>query len=251
MIKFFRKIRYNLMSENKTGKYFKYAVGEIVLVVIGILIALQINNWNQDQNDKRAGIEIYKNLQRTLKQDSIAVQNIINLQNKSLVAQKTVFQNDINDLGISMTKQSLDSLLKDIMFGAFSFYPKNGIYNLIVSNNEMDLLESTEIKNALTNLYEYQYKRYENLDPTIEEKFQFQLNPLVTKKIGFVVEFSNEVNIIASADPEMFVKHYEDLTFECKDMYTALSAGNKLLQDIKISINELQNLIRFELENNK
>ena len=56
MIKFFRKIRYNLMSENKTGKpawpagrYLKYAIGEIVLVVIGILIALQINNWNEEE----------------------------------------------------------------------------------------------------------------------------------------------------------------------------------------------------------
>ncbi len=49
MIKFFRKIRYDLMENNKTGKYLKYAIGEIILVVIGILIALQINNWN----DKR------------------------------------------------------------------------------------------------------------------------------------------------------------------------------------------------------
>lgn len=52
MIKFFRKIRYNLMSENKAGKYFKYAVGEILLVVIGILIALQINNWNEERNNQ-------------------------------------------------------------------------------------------------------------------------------------------------------------------------------------------------------
>ena len=56
MIKFFRKIRQNLLMENKTGKYFKYAIGEIILVVIGILIALQINNWNSqrlsnDRND--------------------------------------------------------------------------------------------------------------------------------------------------------------------------------------------------------
>ena len=47
MIKFFRKIRQNLLSEGKTGKYFKYAIGEIVLVMIGILLALQVNNWNQ------------------------------------------------------------------------------------------------------------------------------------------------------------------------------------------------------------
>ncbi len=49
MIKFFRKIRQNLVMENKTSKYFKYAVGEIFLVVIGILIALQINNWNESR----------------------------------------------------------------------------------------------------------------------------------------------------------------------------------------------------------
>jgi len=47
MIKFFRKIRQNLLNEVKTARYFKYAIGEIVLVVIGILIALAINNWNQ------------------------------------------------------------------------------------------------------------------------------------------------------------------------------------------------------------
>ena len=51
MIKFFRKIRQNLLSEGKTGKYFKYALGEIILVVIGILIALSINNWNEHRKD--------------------------------------------------------------------------------------------------------------------------------------------------------------------------------------------------------
>lgn len=49
MIKFFRKIRQNLLMENKNWKYLKYAFGEIILVVIGILIALQINNWNDER----------------------------------------------------------------------------------------------------------------------------------------------------------------------------------------------------------
>jgi len=52
MIKLFRKIRYDLMANNKSGKYFKYALGEIVLVVIGILIAIQLNSVKQN-NDKR------------------------------------------------------------------------------------------------------------------------------------------------------------------------------------------------------
>ena len=49
MISFFRKIRQNLIMENKTGKYFKYAIGEILLVMIGILLALQVSNWNQNR----------------------------------------------------------------------------------------------------------------------------------------------------------------------------------------------------------
>lgn len=49
MLKIFRKIRYDLMGENKTGRYLKYAIGEIILVVIGILIALQINNAKEDR----------------------------------------------------------------------------------------------------------------------------------------------------------------------------------------------------------
>ena len=47
MIKFFRKIRYDLMGKNQTGKYLKYAIGEIVLVMVGILLALQVSNWNE------------------------------------------------------------------------------------------------------------------------------------------------------------------------------------------------------------
>ena len=70
MIKFFRHIRKSLIQENQMGKYFKYAIGEILLVVIGILIALQINNWNEHRKslqDQKATIaslklEFQKNL---------------------------------------------------------------------------------------------------------------------------------------------------------------------------------------------
>ena len=70
MINFFRQIRQNIIMENKTGKYLKYAVGEIVLVVIGILIALQINNWNEFRKRQNEEvfllIDIKKNLETML-----------------------------------------------------------------------------------------------------------------------------------------------------------------------------------------
>ncbi len=69
MIKFYRKIRQNLLSEGKTGKYLKYAIGEIILVVIGILIALSINNWNEKRLQKQALKNIYTIIIEDLKND--------------------------------------------------------------------------------------------------------------------------------------------------------------------------------------
>jgi hypothetical protein len=71
MIKFFRKIRYDLMGKNKTGKYLKYAIGEIILVVIGILIALQINNWNEGRKTQRAELKYMEQLREDLLADSV------------------------------------------------------------------------------------------------------------------------------------------------------------------------------------
>jgi len=69
MIKFFRKIRQNLILENKTSKYFKYAIGEIVLVVIGILIALNIAEWNNTRHDNKIEIRLLKELHKGVSED--------------------------------------------------------------------------------------------------------------------------------------------------------------------------------------
>ena len=73
MIKFFRHIRQQLLSEGNTGKpalpagrYLKYAIGEIILVVIGILIALQINNWNEAKKDRSTEVKLLKELREDL-----------------------------------------------------------------------------------------------------------------------------------------------------------------------------------------
>ena len=78
MIKFFRKIRQETLTENKFGKYLAYAIGEIVLVVIAILIALAINNWNESKKEKvlekKVLIELKKSLENNyneMLQDSL------------------------------------------------------------------------------------------------------------------------------------------------------------------------------------
>lgn len=72
MIKLFRNIRQNLLSEGKTTRYLKYAIGEIILVVIGILIALQINNWNEGRKENFKQRSVLSNLLLDIKSDSVS-----------------------------------------------------------------------------------------------------------------------------------------------------------------------------------
>jgi len=92
MIKFFRKIRYNLMEQNKTGKYFKYAIGEIVLVVIGILIALLISNWNENRKFDNKIKSVYSIIQNDLLSDIKIIDDVI----LSTAIKDSIFKNVIN-----------------------------------------------------------------------------------------------------------------------------------------------------------
>lgn len=84
MIKFFRKIRQQLLIENRTGKYLLYAIGEIVLVVIGILIALQINNWNEFKKDRVVENKHLNELKENLNTNLVRLKDEIQKEHKSI-----------------------------------------------------------------------------------------------------------------------------------------------------------------------
>jgi len=81
------------MSENKFTKYLLYTIGEIVLVVIGILIALSINNWNNDQNLRRTEVVLLKEMKKNLEADLVETQWNINLNKEKLNANEVVLEN--------------------------------------------------------------------------------------------------------------------------------------------------------------
>ncbi len=87
MIKFFRKIRQKMLTENKFSKYLLYAIGEIILVVIGILIALSINNWNNQRLADKQMTLFLRGIQEDMKSDTSAFSRRIDLF-KSLAEQK-------------------------------------------------------------------------------------------------------------------------------------------------------------------
>ena len=102
MIKFYRRIRKSLLMEDKTSKYFKYAIGEIILVVIGILIALQINNWNENRIQQKNLNNIYAAIKSDLQEDIKKVDEIISVsipfeENYLAIINKTRKKEDFKD----------------------------------------------------------------------------------------------------------------------------------------------------------
>lgn len=148
MIKFFRRIRQNLLSEGKTTKYLKYAFGEIVLVVIGILIALQINNWNEDRKIRNAEIEILQNLKTELK-FNLEELNKIHRQHRSEfedgISILQLFGKDVSHV----SELKLDSLISNA-FSGYSFETKDGYIKSLIASNKIDYLQNPELKSFIS-----------------------------------------------------------------------------------------------------
>ena len=91
MIKFFRRIRQRLVVENKFSKYFLYAIGEIILVVIGILIALQINNWNEVQIGEMKATSILEAIRSDMVKDLDRIEDLKPFWGEEILFFKKVF----------------------------------------------------------------------------------------------------------------------------------------------------------------
>ena len=151
MFKFFRKIRYNLMEQNKTGKYIMYAIGEIVLVVIGILIALSINNWNSIRIEKREEISSYKNIKRQIKDDKNVISDIIDYNN--LYYKQYKYANQV----IEQNDQSKIDTLGKIALKLYKYSDYNrssNIYQNLINSGELKLLKNRDIIEQIQRLEE-------------------------------------------------------------------------------------------------
>jgi len=144
MIKFFNKIRKQLLIENKTGRYLKYAIGEIILVVLGILIALQINNWNEGRQNNIKEQQILTQLKDEYNANLLQLEQKITNREKIIKAANKVLQHIDEPLNIS--SDSLNYQL-NIMIGAPTFKP---IENNLINSGNILLIKNEKLNQLLT-----------------------------------------------------------------------------------------------------
>ena len=142
------------MEKNKTGKYLKYAIGEIVLVVIGILIALQINNWNENRKDRIKEVANLKSLQSEM---MTSLEELKIDQERNL----NYYESTVNVYEYIFTEAVLvDSMYKDfykcVQFDYF--FPKTSTYETLKSGN-LEIIKSDLLRKLITDVYETGYSR--------------------------------------------------------------------------------------------
>lgn len=147
MIKFFRRIRQSLLSQNRFSKYLLYAIGEIILVVVGILIALQVNNWNLDRLDKIEEKVILSSLLNEFNINLIELEKAMKNREKGLNGNKEL----LALMNTNISHLSTDYLDELIGFSRYitTFEPKTGILEGIINSGRLDLIENVDIRNEL------------------------------------------------------------------------------------------------------
>jgi hypothetical protein len=174
MIKFFRKIRQNLLLESKTGKYFKYAIGEIVLVVIGILIALQINNFNEQRKDSEKEQVVLKQLKEDYETDLNQLRQKMAMRDGIVLSALNVLK--AIDYPDKIVRDSLIINLAKIDNDP-TFDP---IENDLISSGNLRLIKNEKLKRLLSN-WSSDVIALQELEAIWTNKIVQQYEPLLSK----------------------------------------------------------------------
>lgn len=251
MIKFFRRIRFDLMENNKTGKYLKYAIGEIILVVIGILIALSINNWNEVRRNKNEESAILQNLDDNL--------ILARSQSQLLVLKEKKLKKDLMlVLGIHSITPEInndfisDTIFKNALWQLESEIPVINAYTNLKNTNKLGLIKNQKIKEKFTSL-EVSLNELESMLADRLNVQQIRIDDIAENDINFIP-------LIGTMVPNVSIKNEKENNYEVilKNQRIRNLLGIKLVmtqdvleyrENLDTEINNLKSLIESELIN--
>ena len=149
MIKFFRRIRQKLVQNGNLARYFIYAIGEIILVVIGILIALSINNWNEKIKNKNQERVYYCKIKEDLETDKASINASIQSLEEKITSGKRALSN------LYLGSQDKLTILKDYFpaIRSIDFVPSKSAIQDITSSGKLENLKVSSLKDDILKYY--------------------------------------------------------------------------------------------------
>ena len=224
MINFFRKIRKKLADDNKPLKYMRYAIGEIILVMIGILLALQVNNWNEENKERLVEKQRYQNILNDLVDDEANINQMITdlIQKQDL--HYYLYQ-------VSQNNGKLDSTVN---ISRVSSAPE---LNLITGKNqltELEFIKDLQIRREVNT-----YVKHENaalsdadrLESNIKNRVRAYFSKINATKIDKIYaprRYDNK-DVNDMLDIDMISKHFKDTDFKGVLINLRMSTSNALI----------------------
>lgn len=236
-MKFFRKIRQHLIGTGETKKYLLYAIGEILIVVIGILFALQLNNWNSSRIKRQDEVKSYLNIKRQIIEDVKEINKAIGINNyfssQFEYGSAIITSND---------RSKIDTLAIITMnLSQFSDFNRSGnIYETLVNSGDIKLLKNPDILNSLQKL-EMTYSHVNKLEEIHWDIIMKEFSPEIKGAINYAT--------LAVVKPEkLYSVEIQNIFIECiyltkgKDYVykQALSETNEIIAIInnELALNE-------------
>ena len=237
MFRFLRSFRSALMINGKFRNYLFYALGEILLVVIGILLALQIDNWNEDRKDRRVEREILETLYTNLEQDSLGIAEALSSNEKAIHSIDRLFKDQAFRQYPDSTGPWLGSI---ICFDRIQ--PRTSGFEVLKSKG-LELVSDERLRLDLTAYYDETLTLILQSLGDIEESFKTELIPDIRQEVtGF--KFKENVSL---KDPEAYLTDVSRIAYY--QMYRANRTGT--LEPLKKGLGEITALrrrIRGELD---
>lgn len=237
MFRFLRSFRSKLMIDGKFRNYLFYALGEILLVVIGILLALQIDNWNEDRKDRRVEREILETLYTNLGQDSLGIAEALSNNEKAIHSIDRLFK----DQAFRQYPDSAGPWLGSII--CFDrIQPRTSGFEVLKSKG-LELVSDEELRLDLTAYYDETLTLILQSLGDIEESFKTELIPDIRQK---VTRFRFKENV-SLKDPGAYLTDISTMAYY--QMYRSNRTGTlEPLQRGLGEITALRSRIRRELD---
>lgn len=251
MLKFFRKIRQQLLSENSFSKYLLYAAGEILLVMIGILLALQVNNWNENLRNQFKETLYLNALFEEIKQDTASLEKIYQKFEKVETATRYVLEViEVPDKKVIDTLKLLNNLKLMVAFD--QDLPEPIVWQELQSTGNLTFIQD---RTLIKQLYNY-YAKIKNCERDFENNAQPFINQgryfdSANSPIKIQDDFFQDrnINTIPSEENLQIILNSTELKRISRGILTGMLISKNVLRGVinraKVALNTLEQTLKI------
>ena len=236
-----------MLKENKMGRYLKYAIGEIILVMIGILLALQVNTWNNNRELKKEELKVMKSLHQEFSQNLEKFDIIYNNQLKRKQTIEYVMSNNLQKL----PADSLVTLMNRINAN-WTYDPFQGIYNSVIGSGKIELISNDSLKTKLATIQDL-IKDYQEEEREVREFSKQNLYPFQLEQPLKNFNFNSKDILESKKVKDNYIKIFE--SFEYDKLMQQLRGWMRFIFEegpiLKEELVSIINLLEEEIEKHK